>query len=185
MEYIESRAGFGIHKPRDTSVLDGLRQHAGYGTGHTRNRSEKNQTAGIHAVRNGGIAEGDHPLCEVRESEREGFRTELLAGRGSGEAGPVHQLHTGTARLQHPVENVPQWYDRASRAVSESLYHESESYRGVIYAPITLPNDKIRNFCLHYCLSQLPDLSFRTANHNFSISMELNCKIHRLSNKFP
>jgi hypothetical protein len=40
------------------------------------------------------------------------------------------------------VENVPQRYDRVSRAVPEPLHHESESYRGVIYAPITLPHDK-------------------------------------------
>ena len=35
----ESRAGFGIQKPRNTTVLDGLRQHAEYGTGHPRNRT--------------------------------------------------------------------------------------------------------------------------------------------------
>ena len=53
--------------------------------------------------------------------------TELLTGRGSGKAGPVHQLHTGTARLQHPVENVPQRHDRASGAVPEPFYLENES----------------------------------------------------------
>lgn len=50
VEHTESRAGFGIQKPRDTTVLDGLRQHAGYGTGHPRNRTEKNQATGIQTV---------------------------------------------------------------------------------------------------------------------------------------
>lgn len=108
-------------------VLDGLRQHAGNGTGHPRNRTEENQTTGIQAVRNGRIAEGDHTICQIRESEGKGFRTELFAGGGPGEAGPVHQLYTGTARLQHPVENVPQRYDRVSRAVPEPFYLENES----------------------------------------------------------
>lgn len=167
MEHTESRAGIGIQKLRDAPVLDGLLEYTGHGTGRPRNRTEKNQAAGIQAVRNGRIAEGDHTICQIRKSEGKGFRTELFAGGGPGKAGPVHQLHIGTARLQHPVENVPQRYDRASRAVPEPLHHESESYRGVIYTPITLLNDKIRNFCLHYCLSQLSDLSFRTANHTF------------------
>ena len=52
---------------------------------------------------------------------------ELLTGRGPGKAGPVHQLHIGTARLQHPVENVPQRHDRALRAVPEPFYLENES----------------------------------------------------------
>ena len=39
LEHTESRAGFGIQKPRNTTVLDGLRQHAEYGTGHPRNRT--------------------------------------------------------------------------------------------------------------------------------------------------
>ena len=63
--------------------------------------------------------------------KEKGLRTELLAGGGPGKAGPVHQLHAGSARLQHPVENVPQRHDRASRAVPEPLHHEGESYRGV------------------------------------------------------
>ena len=53
----------------------------------------------IQAVRNGGIAESDHTICQIRESEGKGFRTELFAGGGSGETGSVHQLHAGTTRL--------------------------------------------------------------------------------------
>lgn len=51
--------------------------------------------------------------CEIRENKRKGLRIELLTGRGSGKAETVHRLHTGTVRLQHLVENVPQRYDRA------------------------------------------------------------------------
>ena len=102
-----------------------------YGTGRPRNRTEKNQAAGIQAVRNGGVTESDYPLREIRESKGERLGTELLTGGGPGKAGPVHQLHIGTARLQHPVENVPQRYDRTSRTISESIHHEGESDRGV------------------------------------------------------
>ena len=111
MEHTESRAGIGIQKPRDAPVLDGLWEYTGHGTGRPRNRTEKNQAAGIQAVRNGGVTESDYPLREIRESKGERLGTELLTGGGPGKAGPVHQLHIGTARLQHPVENVPQRYD--------------------------------------------------------------------------
>lgn len=47
VEHTESRAGFGIQKLRDTPVLDGLREYAGYGTSRPRNRIEENQTTGI------------------------------------------------------------------------------------------------------------------------------------------
>ena len=99
----------------------------GRGTGRPRNRTEENQTTDIQAVRNGGVTESDYPLREIRESKGERLRAELLTGRGSGKAGPVHQLHTGTARLQHPVENVPQRPNRASGAVPEPFYLENES----------------------------------------------------------
>ena len=89
--------------------------------------TEKNQAAGIQAVRNGGVTESDYPLREIRESKGERLGTELLTGRGPGKAGPVHQLHIGTARLQYPVENVPQRHDRALRAVPEPFYLENES----------------------------------------------------------
>ena len=51
----------------------------------------------------------------------------LLAGGSIGQAGPVHQFHAGTTRLQYPVEDVPQRDDRESRAVPESGNDESES----------------------------------------------------------
>lgn len=127
MEHTESRAGIGIQKPRDAPVLDGLWEYTGHGTSRPRNRTEKNQAAGIQAVRNGGVTESDYPLREIRESKGERLGTELLTGRGPGKAGPVHQLHIGTARLQHPVENVPQRHDRALRAVPEPFYLENES----------------------------------------------------------
>ena len=47
MEHTESRAGIGIQKPRDAPVLDGLWEYTGHGTGRPRNRTEKNQAAGI------------------------------------------------------------------------------------------------------------------------------------------
>lgn len=49
--------------------------------------------------------------CEIRENKGEGLRIELLTGRGSGKVETVHQLHTGTVRLQYPVENVPPRHD--------------------------------------------------------------------------
>ena len=179
VEHTESRAGIGIQKPRDPPVLDGLREYTGHGTGRPRNRTEKNQAAGIQAVRNGGVTEkvitryvkyarvkekDSGPSCSLAEAleKQDLFINSTLAQLGCNILWKM--FRNG---MIHPVENVPQRYDRASRAVPEPLHHESESYRGVIYTPITLLNDKIRNFCLHYCLSQLSDLSFRTANHTF------------------
>ena len=43
----------------------GLREYAGHGTSHPRNRAEENQATGIQTVRDSRIAEGNHPLCEI------------------------------------------------------------------------------------------------------------------------
>lgn len=51
----------------------------------------------------------------------------------------VYQLHAGATRLQYPVEDVPQWDDRTSRAVLEFRNDESESDKCInINLPIGL-----------------------------------------------
>jgi hypothetical protein len=132
VEHTESRAGFGIQKLRDTPVLDGLREYAGYGTVRSRNHTEKKIKQPVSKLYETVESLKVITRCEIRENKGEGLRIELLTGRGSGKVETVHQLHTGTTRLQYLVENVPPRHDRASRAVPESIYHEGESYRGVI-----------------------------------------------------
>ena len=64
------------------------------------------------------VIKGHYQTCEVCPNQGRGLRPELFTCRGIGETGPVHQLHIGTTRLQYPLEDVPTWYDRASRALS-------------------------------------------------------------------
>ena len=73
------------------------------------------------------LYETDHTFRAVLSGKGRRLRSELLADGSIGQAGPVHQLHAGTTRLQYPVEDVPQRDDRASRAVPESGNDESES----------------------------------------------------------
>ena len=50
----------------------------------------------------------------------EGFGTELLAGGSIGEAGPVHQLHAGTSRLWHSLEDVQGRKNPVQRSLCQS-----------------------------------------------------------------
>ena len=99
------------------------------------NGTEENQATGFQAIRNCQLAESHHPNGEIHKGKGERFRSELLTGGGPGEAGPVHQFHIGTARLQHPVEDVPPRNDRASRTVPQSGDDESQSDCGMTIWP--------------------------------------------------
>ena len=131
VEHAESRAGFGIQKLRNAALLDGLRKHTDRRPGRAGNGTEENQATGFQAIRNCQLAESHHPNGEIHKGKGERFRSELLAGGGPGEAGPVHQFHIGAARLQHPVEDVPPRNDRASRSVPQPGDDESQSDSGV------------------------------------------------------
>lgn len=131
VEHAESRAGFGIQKLRNAALLDGLRKHADIRPGRAGNGTEENQATGFPAIRNCQFTESHHPNGEIHKGKGERFRSELLAGGGPREAGPVHQFHIGAARLQHPVEDVPPRNDRASRTVPQPGDDESQSDSGV------------------------------------------------------
>ena len=77
------------------------------------------------------VIEGHNKVGEICTHQGGGLRSKLLACRGFGEAGPVHQLHIGTAWLQYPLEDVPTRYDRASRTLSQPQYDESQSDNGI------------------------------------------------------
>ncbi len=87
--------------------LDGFREHTKYGSGCVGNHTQENKTARFRVVQDCRFVEGHYPVREIREGEGGGFRTELLLGGGVGKAGLVHQLHTGTTRMQYPLEDVP------------------------------------------------------------------------------
>ena len=89
------------------SLLDGFREHTKYGSGCVGNHTQENKTARFRVVQDCRFVEGHYPVREIREGEGGGFRTELLLGGGVGKAGLVHQLHTGTTRMQYPLEDVP------------------------------------------------------------------------------
>ena len=78
------------------------------------------------------VIKGYYQSCEVCPNQGGGLRSELLACRGFGEAGSVHQLHIGSSRLQHTLEDVPTRNDRAPLTLSQPQYDEGQSDNGIV-----------------------------------------------------
>ena len=132
MECTQSFATVKLYKLSDTTVLARLRQYANIGTGCIGQYPKEDKATYFSNLPDRTIVEGHHKVGKVCPNQGRGLRSELFTCRGIGEAGPVHQLHIGTTRLQYPLEDVPTRYDRASRTLSQPYDNEGQSDNGIV-----------------------------------------------------